>query len=113
MNNGAINRAYVDAYDQIDLSNSILDERCCEELMEMDKHEIIVKICERLGTNPANMGIAETIFEDLKFDMARFVIHHEYCKKNSVASQLLLWLDSRTNPAKAQKLSNFINKYLK
>jgi hypothetical protein len=114
MGDKVANRAYIgDIGDDVFLSNSIFGERYCTELREMDKHEIIVKICEILGPNPSNLHLAEDVFEDLKFEIARYVIHHEYCRCNSIRSQLLLWLDSKINPDNAQKLSNFIQKYLK
>ena len=114
MGDNAINRAFIgDVGDDVFLSNSIFGERYCTELREMDKHEIIVKICEILGPNPLNLHLAEDVFEKLKFEIARYIIHHEYCRCNSIRSQLLLWLDSKINPDNAEKLSNFIQKYLK
>ncbi len=109
-----VNRAYVgDAGDEIFLADSIFGERYCQELREIDKHEIIVRICEILGPNPSNLHLAEDILEKLKFDITRYVIHHEYCRAKSVRSQLLLWLDCKSNPANAKKLSSFMKKYLK
>ncbi|OHD66469.1 MAG: hypothetical protein A2176_03745 [Spirochaetes bacterium RBG_13_51_14] len=108
-----INRAYIREGDEVYLSNSIFSERCCDELKEMDKHEIIVKISEILGPNPSNLRLAEEIFEEMKFEIARYVIHHEYCRNNSIRSQLLLWLDSKINPDNAEKLSCFIQRYLR
>src|SRR5512136_3477183 len=108
-----INRAYIGEGDDVYLTNSIFGEDCCHELKEIDKHEIIVKICEILGPNPSNLQLAEEIVDQVKFEIARFVIHHEYCKCNGVRSQLLLWLDGKINPDKARKLSSFMDKYLK
>ncbi|MBN1496203.1 MAG: hypothetical protein JXA07_05500 [Spirochaetes bacterium] len=112
-NENQINRAVIGENDDVNLANSIFGERCCDELKEIDKHEIIVNICEILGPNPSNLHLAEEIMDRMRFDMARYVIHHEYCRCNSVRSQLLLWLDSKINPAHAKKLSSFMNKYLK
>ncbi len=110
-----VNRAYIGDGDDVFLANSIFGEDCCHELKEIDKHEIIVKICEILGPNPSNLQLSEEIFDQAKFEIARFVIHHEYCKchNNSVRSQLLLWLDSKINPDKVHRLSSFMDKYLK
>lgn len=108
-----INRAYVGEGDEVYLSKSVFGEGCCHELEEIDRHEIIVKICEILGPNPSNLHLAEDIFDQVKLEIARYVIHHEYCRCNGVRSQLLLWLDSKINPDNAQKLSSFIDKYLK
>lgn len=109
-----VNRAYVaDAGDEIFLADSIFGERYCQELREIDKHEIVVRICEILGPDPSNLHLAEDILEKLKFEITRYTIHHEYCRANGVRSQLLLWLDSKINPANAKKLSSFMKKYLK
>jgi hypothetical protein len=108
-----INRAFIGEGDDVILSNSIFGERCCEELREIDKHEIIARIAEVLGPNPLNLHLAEDVLEKMKFEITRYVIHHDYCKCNSIRSQLLLWLDSKINPANARKLSSFIAKYLK
>jgi hypothetical protein len=107
------NRAFIGEGDEVYLAKSIFSERYCQELKEIDKHEIIVKICEVLGPDPLNLHFAEEILDELKFEIARYVIHHEYCRCNGIRSQLLLWLDSKINPAKAEKLSSFIEKYLK
>src|SRR3990172_4180656 len=109
-----VNRAFIgEMGDDVFLANAIFGEKYCTELREIDKHEIIVKICEILGPDPSNLHLAEEIVDVMKFDIARYVIHHEYCTRNSVRSQLLLWLDSKINPDNAEKLSNFMDKYLK
>ncbi|MBN1532172.1 MAG: hypothetical protein JXA20_05880 [Spirochaetes bacterium] len=102
-----------DLGDNVNLKNSLFGENWCNELKEIDKHEIIARISEIMGASPSNLHLAEKIFDTVKLDMTRYVIHHEFCRCNSVRSDLLLWLDSRTNPAKAKKLSKFMNKYLK
>jgi hypothetical protein len=102
-----------DLGDNVNLKNSLFGETWCNELKEIDKHEVIARISEILGSCPSNLHLAEKIFDTIKFDLTRYVIHHEFCRCNSVRSDLLLWLDSRTNPAKAKKLSKFMNKYLK
>jgi len=103
---------FVERREEVHLWNSVFNGMQTE-LSEMDKHEILVKICGVLGPCPSNFQIAEEIFEQLKFDIAKHVIHHEYCKENPVRSKLLLWLDSKINPANATKLENFCSKYLK
>jgi len=113
MNNKVEGMFSAEVGDEVFLSNSIFGESWCKELKEMDKHEIIVRICEILGPSPSNLRLAEEILDAVKIDITRYVIHHEYCRCNSIRSHLLLWLDSRINPAKAEKLSKFINKYLR
>lgn len=103
---------FVERREEVHLWNSVFKE-WQSELSEMDKHEILVKICDVLGPCPSNFQIAEKIFEELKFDIAKHVIHHEYCKDNPIRSKLLLWLDGKINPDKATTLENFCSKYLK
>ena len=110
--NDCDNKNFRERRDEVYLYNSVFGECYCDELKEMDKHEILVKICEVMGSNPCNFGLAEQILENLKFDIARYVLHHEYCRYNGIRSKLLLWLDSKINPDNARKLSTFIDKYL-
>ncbi|PKL38155.1 MAG: hypothetical protein CVV44_13385 [Spirochaetae bacterium HGW-Spirochaetae-1] len=106
-------RAFIERREEVNLCNSIFGECWLEELREMDKHEILVRICDILGPCPSNFTIAEKIFESLKFDIAKFVLHHEYSRENAIRSKLLMWLDGKINPDTEQKLSEFCNKYLK
>jgi hypothetical protein len=99
--------------DEIVFNRWFFSEECSSELMEMEKHEIIAKISDILGSDPANLALAELIFESVKYDVTRHVIHHEYSRGNSVRSQLLFWIDSKINPGKIKKLSTFIDKYLR
>lgn len=99
--------------EDVNLTTSVFGESWQEELKKIDKHEIVVKICEKIGPSPENLSLAEEIFENLKFDITRYVMHHEYSKENGIRSRLLLWLDSKTNPDKTEKLTDFINKYMK
>jgi len=106
-------KQYRERREEIYLSNPIFSEVCRNELKEIDKHEIVVKICEQLGGCPTNLCIAESIFENIKFDMTRYVLHHEYSRGNGIQPHLLLWLDSITSPDKARRFKKFIHKYLK
>jgi hypothetical protein len=102
-----------DITENILLRNSILDDDCRRELREINKHELIIKICEILGSSPSDLCKAEEIFEKIKFDIANYVIHHEYESPNGVSTDLLLWLDTKTNPGHFKKLSDFINRFFK
>jgi hypothetical protein len=104
---------HADSSDKVMLNNSIFDDNCMSEIKEMNKHEIIIKICDIIGPCAANLGTSEKIFEALKFDIANFIIHHEYNSPMGISSDLLLWLDSRVNPKKARKLTAFFNRYLR
>lgn len=97
--------------EEVYLCKCILGEDCRKEFAEMDKHEIISKICEHLGSGPENFNHAESIFENLRFEIAKYVIHHEFSIQRGIKPDLLLWLDSKTNPAKAEMLERFMMKF--
>ena len=86
-----------------------------DELREIDKHEVIIKICQIIGSTPENLCKAEDVFNNIKYDITKYVMHHEYCSesKNQVKPKFLLWLDSKAEPKKARELSKFLDKYLK
>lgn len=108
------NMAYIpDVEEDIFLNQSSLSKECMEEIKEIDKHEIVVKISEIIGECPSNIRFAEKIFDDVRFEMTRYVIHHEYSRENAIKSGLLNWLDDRTDPANMDKLSDFCKKFLK
>ncbi len=99
--------------ESICLCNPLYSEECMNELREINKHEIIIKICEILGPCPTNLCKAEEIFENMKFDVANYVVHHEFNSAKGVNTELLLWLDSKTNPRTIKKLNSFFKKYFK
>ncbi len=101
--------------DEMSLCNELYSKRCHDELKGIDRHEIIVKICDVIGSTPENLHKAEEILDTIKYDVAKYILHHEYCPetKNEVRPKFLLWLDGKAEPEKAQELSNFIEKYLK
>ncbi len=104
--------SFLERREDVHLCNSVLDLRCLEELREIDKHEIIAKISEIIGPNPQNLCLAEKIFESVKFNVTRYVLHHEYCRNNSIRRRLLIWLDSKVNPSEEAALASFMHKYL-
>ncbi len=106
----AIPAAYID---NVSLCTGIFAESCRTELKEINKHEIVIKICEVLGPYAQNLNLAEQIFDKIKYDIANYVVHHEYNSLNGVSTDLVLWLDSRVNPQNVRKLNRFIKKYLK
>lgn len=108
--NGAV---IVERRDETYLCDCPMGEALRAELESLEKHEIIVRISELIGPSPVNLHIAEEIFELLRFDMARFVLHHDYRWEPGIRTKLLLWLDTMVNPQKAEKVSSFFKKYLK
>lgn len=101
--------------DEITLCNELYSKCCHDELREIDKHEIIVKICNLMGSTPENLCKAEEMFNLIKYDIAKYVLHHEYCieTKSQIKPKFLLWLDSKAEPVKAREVSKFLDKYLK
>lgn len=95
------------------LNNSILGENYAEELREIDKHEIIIKIAEIIGECPSNIQKAEDIFELMKYSIANYIVHHEYSSTKGVDADFLLWLDGKSNPQFALQVSEFFSKYIK
>ncbi len=95
------------------LCNQLFTEKCRNELKELHKHELIIKICEVIGPCASNLSKAEEILEGMKFEIANYVIHHEYAPPGGIKTDLLLWLDEKTNPRTVKKLNNFCKKYLK
>jgi hypothetical protein len=106
-------KEFSEMHEEHSLFDSYFDESYRDEFREMDKHEILVKICDILGSCPSNFSSAEKIFEAVKLEMAQYVIHHEYCKDNAVKSKLLLWFDAKLNPHHADKCKMFYENFFK
>lgn len=83
-----------------------------QEIMECDKHEIIVKISSFIGESPTDLCVAEMIFEHIKYDIARYIISHEF-KSSCADAGLVCWLEEKTSPEGIELLTTFINNYLK
>lgn len=106
------NKKFIERRDEVYLCKCIFGDDCRKEFAEMDKHEIVAKICDILGAKPENFSMAEEIFDAIRFEAARYVIHHEYSKEEGIKPNLLLWLDSRYNPDMARGLASFFMKYV-
>jgi hypothetical protein len=107
------NSSRLDRDENVLLSECIFGDSYKKELMEMNKHDIIAKIAEMLGPSPCELGKAEIIFNQVKYNIANYIIHHEYNSPKGVSTDLLAWLDSQTNPDKSKRLNKFIAKFLK
>jgi hypothetical protein len=105
-------RPFVERREEVYLCNCILGDDCRKEFAEIDKHDIVSKICDIIGSCPENLGPAEKVFEALRFEIARYVIHHEFARFDGVKTNMLVWLDSKANPDNAEKLTNFLMKYV-
>ena len=88
---------------------------CREEIRQCDEHEIVVQISEIIGTQPCNLCKAEEIFNSMKYEIARYIVAHEFqcSRKADLDEELLLWLDEKTSPAGVKQLVETIERYLK
>ncbi|MCU0822823.1 MAG: hypothetical protein MUC95_10210 [Spirochaetes bacterium] len=105
--------ACLESMKRVVLNNSFLGDNYAKELRDTDKHEIIVKIAEILGDFPSNIQKAENIFELMKYLIANYIVHHEYCSVKGVDADFLLWLDSKSNPQFALQVTEFFSRYIK
>ncbi|MBN2039847.1 MAG: hypothetical protein JW864_07400 [Spirochaetes bacterium] len=99
--------------ENVSLDNCIFGDEYRGELKEINKHEIIVKIAEMLGSTPYELGKAERIFNRMKYLIANYIINHEYNSCKGISTDLLLWLDSQSDSANSRKLNKFISRYMK
>lgn len=105
--------ACLESMNRVVLNNSLPGENYAEEIKEIDKHEIIAKIAEIIGDCPSNLQKAEGFFEYVKYSIANYIVHHEYCSSQGVDADFLLWLDSKANPHFALQVNEFYSKYIK
>jgi hypothetical protein len=87
-------------------------QRCKEEIMECNEHEIVCRLSTFIGKNPCDLKKAEEIFYQMKYEIARFVITHEYSSRIPVNEELIIWLDEKTSPEVVARLAETIEKYL-
>ena len=99
--------------DSVCLENSLIYDVCRRELMAMDRHEIIVKLCDVIGPCPSNLSKAEELFETLRYEIANYVLHHDYKSSRGVSADLLLWLDGQCNPDQAQAFRALMGRFIK
>ena len=98
--------------DNVVFSESPVYETLSTELKEEQKHELICRISEILGPSPSNISMAEKIFDCFRFDFAQYILHHEYNSPRGISADLLLWLETRVDPCKAESVSEFFRKYM-
>ena len=105
--------AMLNKADNVVFSESPVYETLCGELKEEQKHELICRISEILGPSPSNISMAEKIFDCFRYDLAQYILHHEYNSPRGVSADLLLWLETRVDPGKAESVSEFFRKYMR
>jgi hypothetical protein len=86
---------------------------CREEIRQCDEHEIVIQISEMIGAQPCTLCKAEEIFHSMKYEIARYIVTHEFACRCDVDEELILWLDEKTSPAGIKQLVETIEKYLK
>ncbi len=87
-----------------------------DQVKESDKHDIIVQITEMIDGNPLSMSTAERIFESIRYDIAKYILTHEYMNdmQNCCSDQnYIMWIEEKSSPDGLRQLSGIINKYLK
>ncbi len=108
-----INSISREAMENVFLSDLVFRDNYVKELEEIEKHEIIVKIADIIGSSPSVLQDAEDIFESIKYIITDYVVQHEFSSTKGVDTEFLLWLDSKINPGNARKLKNFISHFFK
>jgi hypothetical protein len=108
-----LNSKYSDTDENIYLCNCIFGDGYKKELKEMNKHEIISKMAEMLGSSPCELVKAEKIFNRMKYMIADYIIHHEYNSQKGISMDLITWLDSQADPNRSKRLNKFISRFLK
>ncbi len=96
---------------EVNLCDCVFGDECKDEFRETDRHNVIANICEHLGNCPSNFQLAEEIFHSMKYEMAKYVIHHEFSENSALDSNLLLWLDEKTSTDKKDKLLDFMKEF--
>ena len=87
---------------------------CKGDVKKCDEHEIIMQICDILGAHPDQVCKAEEIFNQIKYEVARYIVHHEYEAADVLPTEnFCLWLEEKSSPAGVAKLNQTIKKYLK
>ncbi|MBN1501572.1 MAG: hypothetical protein JW982_15550 [Spirochaetes bacterium] len=88
-------------------------ENLKNDVRENYKHDIIVEISRMIDNNPCTICKAEEIFDSIKYDIAKYILNHEYAVSHGVEDSLMLWLEEKSSPNKMEKLSSFFEKYIK
>lgn len=83
------------------------------DIQEMDAHEIICAISEKLGGTPDSLSTAESIFDNFRYLIAEHVLKYEFNNENRLPMSLAMWLEEKRSPKKAEPLVSLINAYLK
>jgi hypothetical protein len=90
--------------------SSILDTNW-KDILETEKHDIVVKMSEMMHMGPKGLGLAETLFDNVKYLIARYVIRFEFNKNLPLSTQLALWLDMKLMPEQKDMMEKIINQY--
>jgi len=83
-----------------------------EEVALMHKHEIIRQLSTLFGADAKSLVQAEEIFEKFRYQMAEYVVKHEFNCENRLSVQMVLWLEEKCEPTAINPLHNIISQYL-
>lgn len=81
------------------------------DVEEVEKHEILVRIADFLEAGPHGFAIAEDIFDEVKYQIARYVILFEFNKTLPLSTQLALWLDMKLQPKQRKRMERLIHHF--
>ena len=83
------------------------------EIAEMEKHELICNMAIMLGSDADSLSQAESLFNQLKYQITEYVLKHEYNYSHSLPVNISLWLEQQKEPKAVAPLKNLIQTYLK
>lgn len=91
--------------------DKILPRDAKGDVEEVEKHEILVRIADFLEAGPHGFAIAEDIFDEVKYQIARYVILFEFNKTLPLSTQLALWLDMKLQPKQRKRMERLIHHF--
>ncbi len=83
-----------------------------EDIVAMEKHDIIMEISSAIGDEPEMISVAERIFQRIRYRVTEFVLKREYNRYDGISVPLAIWLEKKQNPESLEKLNNIIDNYL-
>lgn len=89
------------------------DESVMRHFAERERMAIIHSIAQLLNEAEGDHGLAENIFEEMRYRIAEYVLKHEFNAENSLSVQLTLWLEQCRSPDSYEPLQFVIDTYLK
>src|SRR5262245_10119488 len=76
---------------EVKISNEL-----AREIAEMEKHELLCAMASCIGNDPSCLGMAEQLFEKVKYSLTEYVLKHEYNNYHDLEIDVTLWLEHQT-----------------